>query len=219
MVFAFVDVLNNGVGHVADDVGVVARAANQVVDAATAVQCVVARQALQRVVAGVSGQTVVELGATQIFDACVAVAGGFGHILCSAAKRSGHALGGVFIADGVVAFASLQGVRTQATFEHVVTAATLQQVALCVAHQHVVLYCADQVLDVFEGVARSVWPRVVNLLVCAQVHAHTHGRVHIGHGVAAGATVKHVATRAAFEGVITSTTAQAIVFLVAHQGV
>ena len=128
-------------------------------------------------------------------------------------------MGGVFVADAVLPGTAVERVSAQATFEHIVTAAALQQVVLRITHQHVVLFGADQVLDVFESIARGVRPRVINLLVSAQVHAHAHLGVHIGHGVAAGAAVKHVTTCTAFEGVITSAPVQVVVFSVAHQGV
>ena len=80
-VFAFVDVFDDGVGHVVDDVGVVTRTTDQVVGAAPAVQSVVACQALQGVVIGIAGQAVVKLGATQVFDADEGVARGFGQVL------------------------------------------------------------------------------------------------------------------------------------------
>ena len=214
-----VDVLNNRVGDVVDHVGVVARATDQVVDAATAVQSVVACQALQGVVTSVPGQAVVELGAAQVFDADVVVPCGFSNVLCRACQRSGHALGGVFVADGVLPSTAVERVSTQAAFEHVVTAAALQQVVLRITHQHVVLFRSNQVLDVGEGVARGVGASVVDLVVSIQVNADTHDGVHVSDGIGACTPIENITTPTAFEGVVSIATAQNVVFLIAHQGV
>ena len=215
--------IGDGVAPIAAVHVVGARAANEGVVAAAPEKNVIARIADEQVRGGVAGEDVVELRASDVFDAGVGVADGVARVGGWRLQIGTHAACGPHVTRRVDAVAAFEGVGTATAFEGVVAGAALQAVVATLADQGVVVGATGEVLDVLQAIAFGVGSAA---LAGREVHVHGTDGTLVGGGVVArvaeqfvgaAAPFKHVVARPAFEPVDAGVAAQRIVVAGAAQ--